>query len=162
MDYHLKPIGKVCAATGADLTPGTTCHSVLLEEHGQLTRIDYSAEGWDGPPVGTIAHWKCVVPETESGDAKPLDTEGLMRYFEQLVEDANPAQEKFCYVLALLLLQKKRLKLEGSRDMDGTEALELIGSQGEGPFELRDQQLTGDEIQSLQESVNVHLATEWS
>ena len=162
MDYHLKPVGRTCAATGNELVPGTICHSVLVEEDGQFRRFDFSPEGWTTPPEGTIAHWRCTVAEPDTGKPKPLDTEGLLRYFEQLIEDANPAQAKFCYVLALLLLQKKRLKLEGSIQEDGVEFLELSGSHGEGPFRVPDQQLNDSEICELQQALNGQLVTEWN
>ena len=162
MDYHLKPVGKTCAATGRELVPGTVCHSVLVERQGQLVRLDFSPEGWSGPPEGTIAHWRCQVPEPHGERPKLLDTEGLMRYFEQLVEDADPEQEKFCYVLALLLLQKKRLKLEGSRVEGGVEYLELVGPRGEGPYDIRDQQLSDEEIRRVQEALTAQLTAEWS
>lgn len=162
MDYHLKPIGKTCAETGAELTPGSVCHSILLERDGQLVRLDFSEAGWSGPPEGTIGQWKCVVPAMAENKPKPLDTEGLMRYFEQLNEDANPAQDKFRYVLALLLLQKKRVKLEGSRYEGDAEFLEILGSHGEGPFEVRDCDLAEGEIQALQNSLNSQMASEWN
>ena len=109
MDYHLKQIGRTCAGTGEELLSGSTCFSALVERDGQLVRLDYSQEGWTGPPEGTIGYWQSVVPEPDETKAKPLDTDALMRYFEQLSEDANPAQEKLRYVLSLLLLQKRRL-----------------------------------------------------
>lgn len=162
MDYQLKPIAKTCAATGEQLPPGGRCHSALVEQNGKLIRFDYSDEGWNGPPTGTIGFWQSIVPEEIEAQVKPLDADALMRYFEQLCEDANPAQDKFRYVVALLLLQKRRLKLEGSRRDGEIEYLELLGSRGEGLFEVRDQHLTDDEIGQLQQALNVHLATEWS
>lgn len=161
MDYHLKPIGKTCAATGEDLHPGSTCYSVLLEREGELVRLDYSAEGWKGPPEDAIGHWRSTVPEQTDTKPKPLDADALMRYFEQLCEDANPAQEKFAYVLSLLLLQKRKLKIEGSRQEADVEYLQLTGSHGEGPFEVRDQRLSEKEIKELQTDLNAHLAAEW-
>ena len=108
MDYHLKPIAKTCTATGREFMSGVQCHSALVELNGKLVRFDYSEEGWAGPPDGTIGFWKSVVPEPTETQAKPLDADALMRYFEQLCEDANPAQDKFRYVVALLLLLQTR------------------------------------------------------
>lgn len=162
MDYHLKPIAKTCAATGRELTPGSRCFSALVERDGGPVRFDYTEEGWSGPPEGTIGYWQTRVPSPAETAARPLDPDALMRYFEQLCEDANPAQDKFRYVLALLLLQKRRLKIEGSRQDGETEYLQLGGSRGEGSFEVRDQQLTDEEIAQLQQALNQHLATEWS
>jgi len=162
MDYHLKPIGKTCAATGDKLRPGTKCYSVLVEQDGEMLRLDYAEEAWSGPPAGTVGQWKCEVPEPETEKVKPLDPDALMRYFEQLNEDSNPAQEKFRYVLALLLMQKKRLKLDDSRHDGEIEYLVFVGMQGEGTFEVRDQNLSDDEITQLQASLDTHLDQEWS
>ena len=162
MDYQLKPVGKSCAATGADLSPGSTCHSVLVERNGRFVRLDYSEAGWGGPPDGAVGHWRCRVPLQDDARPKPLDAEALLRYFEQLCEDANPAREKFAYVVSLLLLQKRKLRVEGSR-LDGEiEYLQLVGAQGEGPFEVRDQLLTEEEIEQLQTALSAHLAEEWT
>lgn len=157
MDYRLKPIGKTCAATEAPLEPGSVVHSVLIEQDGETVRLDYCEDGWQGPPEGMIAHWRCTVPEAESEKPKPLDPDALLEHFERMLEDANPAQQQLCYVIALLLMQKRRLQLEGTR-YDGEIAwLEFIGQRGEGPFEVRDQQLTGEEIARLQATLTQHL-----
>jgi hypothetical protein len=170
MEYHLKPIGKVCAATANELVPGTVCHSVVVggdEDEdggggGGMIRLDFSEEGWSGPPEGTIGYWKSIVPDSTKPKNKPLDPDALMNYFEQIYEDANPAQEKFGYVLSLMLLQKRRLRLDGSRYEGETEYLELSGSRGEGPFTVRNSNLSDDEIVEFQSSLNSHLDSEWN
>jgi hypothetical protein len=152
-DYNLKPIGRCCATNGQELVPGSLCHSVLLETNGELQRLDFSAEGWGDPPAGMIAHWRCVVPEPMAVAKKPLDPQELMRQFEQLSEEANPAREKFRYVLALLLIRQRRLKLEGTRVLDDEDYLEVSGTRGEGTFLVRDQQLDESELQELQSAL---------
>ncbi len=156
MDYYVKPIGKVCAATGEPLTPGAVVYSVLVERDGESLRLDYQPAAWNGPPLGTIGQWRAVVPQPESKKPKQLDPNSLLEHFQSLLEDVNPVQQKLCYVMALLLLQKRRLSLDGTR-LDGDIAyLQLTGSRGEGPFEVRDQQLSAQEVASLQS----HLTTE--
>src|SRR5262245_55051672 len=111
MDYHVKPIGKTCAATGKDLAPGASIISVLVEQAGELLRLDYAVDAWNGPPENEVGRWKTVVPHPEVAKARPLDTEALLQHLGQLCESPNPAQEKFAYVVALLLTQKRRLRL---------------------------------------------------
>lgn len=156
MDYTVKPLGKTCHATGADLLPGEVCHSILIDELGEKIRYDYSAEGWPGePPDNFFACWKLIVPEAETDDRpKQMEPEQLFEFFEQILEDQNPAQEKIKYVIALLLMQKKRLKMDGTRHDGEISWLQLSGSQGEGPYEIRDQQLADDEIRQLQHDLN--------
>lgn len=158
MSYRVKSMGKTCAGTGEPLVPGTRVHSVLVDRGHEQVRLDFSEAGWNGPPEGTIGHWKCIVPEPVASGPKPLDTEAMFRFFEDSAEDQNPTQEKFRYVVALLLLQKRRLQLEGSRQDGDIEYLQLVGSRSEGPFEVRDQHLQPEEIQQLQADLNAHLS----
>ena len=84
---------------------------------------------------------------------KALDPDELMRQFEQLCEEASPATDKFRYVLALLLLQRRRLKLDGTKVIDDQEFLELTGSRGEGTFLVPDQSLDDAEVEQMQQQV---------
>lgn len=162
MDYRFKTISNVCAGTGKPLVPGTMCYSVLIEDDGDFERQDFSEAGWTGLPDGATGCWKCQVPYPEKREAANMDPEALLQYFEQIVEENNPAQSKIVYVLALYLLQKRRLKLDGSTVVDGVGVLQLIGSRGEGPFEIRDQQLSQDEVTALQAALNQQLTEEWN
>lgn len=149
-EYNVKPLGRTCAGTGQPLQPGSVCRSVLIEKDGELLRLDFSDAGWTQPPHGTVAQWRCVVPEPNTGPKKTFDPDELMRQFELLSEEASPAQDKFRYVLALLLLQRRRLKLEGTKVIDDQEFLELTGTRGEGTFLVLDQTLNDAEVEQLQ------------
>jgi hypothetical protein len=161
VDYQLKPIGKTCTRTGKTFEAGEICHCVIIERDGEFVRLDFSESGWEGTPEGTVGEWTTTVPESFA-KPKTIDPESLLRYFEQLCEDANPGHDQMRYVLALLLLQKRRLRLDGSRSDDGNEYLQLIGSKSEGPFEVIDQQLDENEIAQLQTTLNRQLESEWS
>ncbi|MBI3863989.1 MAG: hypothetical protein HY290_19060 [Planctomycetia bacterium] len=162
MEYQFRPIGKKCAATGEDLAPGSLCHSVLVERNGELVRLDYSEQGWTGPPEGALGVWKCVVPTPAEVRHEPLDTNALMRCFEQLTEEASPAREGLRYILALLLVKKRRLRLDGSRADGDLEYLQLAGAQGEGAYEVRDLNPSDEDVQQWQRELNVYLASEWN
>ena len=85
-----------------------------------------------------------------------------MTCFEQLTEEASPAREGLRYILALLLVKKRRLRLEGSRAEGEDEYLQLAGAQGEGAYEVRDLNPGDEEVQQWQRELNVYLASEWS
>ncbi len=161
MDYHLKPLGKTCAATGKPLAPGSVCHSVLVERDGGLVRLDFSTDGWTGPPSGHFGHWTVEVPPAADPKTTRIDPEVALRYFEQLSEEASPVHERTRYALALVLLQQRKLKLENVRFEDETEILELSGVHGEGNFEVFNYRLDDAETQQLQAELKIQLATEW-
>lgn len=150
MDYNIKALGKTCSASGDPLTPGSTCYSVLLMENGKLVRVDYNADSWSGPPDNAVAHWRSDVPDAKEETVNPLDPEYLFEYFERLSEDASDREQKMRYVLALLLVRKRRLQIDGTR-RDGDESyLQVSGIRGEGFFEIRDPELSDEEIEQLQ------------
>jgi hypothetical protein len=160
MDYQLKPIAKTCARTGAKLLPGDVCYSVVIPKGSEWERVDFSREAWKGPPEGALGFWKCTVPAPVESKRRALDPDALLRHFEQLCEDTSPAWDQFRYVLALLLVQRRRLRITGTREDGGISFLELCGVQGEGPFEVREQQLKPDEIEALERELNHRLTAE--
>jgi len=160
MDYQIKPVGKFCAASGEPLQPGSGCHSVLLEQDGKLVRQDYSDHAWGGPPENCIGYWRSIVPEENSNKRRLVDADLLLEHFIQLTQEGSAAQEQFRYVLALLLLQKRRLVISDQKQNGSQKTLELIGQDGEGPFEVREQQLSQEEIAQLQLELNRQLLQE--
>jgi hypothetical protein len=160
MDYQLKPLGKTCTATGKPLLPGSTCRSALVERNGQMVRLDYSLEGWTGPPADAIGYWLTKAPE-QSGPPK-LDPEQLMRYFEQLSEEASPRHDEARYLLALMLLQQRRLRLEEVRTDDSGDVLVLSGLRGEGTFEVPHLKLDDADVAERQNQLRRQLAAEWN
>lgn len=150
MDYNIKPVSKVCAGTGEPLEPGSTCWSVLVESDGKLVRQDYSEAGWDGPPENSLGHWQCSIPSDKVSVQKLLDTDSMLQYFTQLCESPNHLEQDYQYVLALMLLRKRRLVLEENIEIDDMPAMRLIGTGGEGPFEIVERELSDEQVLQLQ------------
>ncbi len=153
MDYSLKPLSKTCAATGQPLEPGTLCYSVLIEGNGRYERIDYSPEGWSGVPEGAVGVWRTEVPEPEVKSPGFMDLDNLFDLFSQFTEEANEHQRKLRYVLALLLIRKKRLILEETLEGPDGNVMVLLGAQGEGTFEIIEEQLSEFEIARMQAEI---------
>jgi hypothetical protein len=164
MDYQLKPLGKACAATGQPLAPGSICHSVVVERGGQLVRLDFSEAGWNGPPPDTIGHWVQRIPLSKTSTNFRIDFDALLRYFEQLCEQPDPAHDRHRYAAALLLLKHKRLKLDGigPGQLTGDECLLLSGTHGEGHFEVPHLGLDDAALQVAEHELRIQLSAEWS
>jgi hypothetical protein len=161
VDYQIKSLGQECAATGEPLMPGSVCHCVLVRDGEGSRRLDFSRDGWTGPPEGTVGHWTRRVPAADT-TPRPRDPDDLMQYFERLHEEANPTREGLRFVLALLLVRKRRLEIEETRPDDDGDLLVLTGTRGEGRFEVRDPRLDADEIERLQGELDAHLMVEGS
>ena len=149
MDYRLRPLAAVCAVSGETLEPGSECVSALIDEEGHFTRCDIAAAHWTEPPENCVGYWRSTVPQPQA-KAKTLDAETLMERFEQLAEEDAPHQGPLVYVMALWLMRRRRLRLTGSEQIEGVDRLVLSGSGGEGPFTIREEQLSQADAEALQ------------
>jgi hypothetical protein len=153
MDFNIRPVAKACAKSGRPFLPGDECWSVLVEKDGQLVRQDFSAEAWSGPPAEAIGHWRCSVPDSVDKGRPKLDPDSLFDYFLQLSDSPNLLQQQYRYVLALLLLRKRRLILEEVIDVDDRPTMRLVGSGGEGPFDVAEEELSEEQIDRFQQQL---------
>ncbi len=153
MEYTIRSIGKNCAGSGEPLKPGTRCRSVLVERNGEVVRLDF-ADSYQGDlPPDIIGSWITVIPEATRKSPTQLDVESCFDSFTQLCENPNIVQQKMAYVLSLLLLKKHRLILIDARREEDHEVLQVEGSLGEGPFDVRNFQLPDEEIAALQQQL---------
>ncbi|MBL4883390.1 MAG: hypothetical protein JKY95_02490 [Planctomycetaceae bacterium] len=124
-----------------------------MEKNGRYERVDFSPEGWSGVPDGAIGVWRTEVAEPELKIASFLDLDQLLDLFMQLAEQANEHQQKLRYVLALLLIRKKRLILDETLVKPDGNFMVLVGSQGEGTFEITEEQLSQFEVAQMQAEI---------
>ena len=153
MEYHVRPMGKTCAATGHPFPPGAAVRSALVEDDGRHVRLDFLLSEWAEPPANTVGHWAAKVPDAEPDDDAPLDADDLLNLLDALGDAAdagNDRQVRLRYVLALLLLEEKRVELHEDRESADGRVLVFVGTGGEGPFEVRDLDLPRDEIDGLE------------
>ena len=154
MEYHVRPMGKTCAATGDPFPPGAAVRSALVAgDDGRHVRLDFLLAEWSEPPAGTVGHWAAKAADAAPVDDAPLDADDLLNLLDALGDAAdagNDRQVRLRYVLALLLLEEKRVELAEDRETDEGRVLVLTGTGGEGPFEVRDLDLPADEIGGLE------------
>src|SRR5262245_12692144 len=114
-DYQIQATSRRCEATGRELHRGEKFYSVLLDEGGKFVRHDYSVEAWKGPPPGTFSFWQGRVPPEVQGRRLPIDDDMLFDCFQRLDGETDATRVNFRYVVALLLMRRKRLKFEETR-----------------------------------------------
>lgn len=124
IDYEIQRCSRHCAATGRELAPGESYYSVLVAEGGSLTRRDYAADAWQGPPAEAIAWWKSRLPDPRSKRGRAAPNEVLLECFDQLLD--RPEQADMLYVLTLLLVRRRVMRLEDTEtDVHGRQTLVL-------------------------------------
>ena len=152
-----RPTG-VCASTGEPLSPHEPAMATLCdrEEDEGFDRLDYSIKAWeDGKrPERLFSHWRYTVPDGDKKKEIGIDDTVLADLFERLADDERPARIAFRYILALVLLRKRKLKLVGRENTDDGEIwlLQCKGVEGE-PVRVKNPGIGGEEIQDLSEQL---------
>jgi hypothetical protein len=130
--YDIARPSGVCAATGERIEPGRPYVAVLVEREGQegLERLDFAAERWDagarpGPPFRVFGSWRAVMQDSSAPQKAFIDDDALLDLLEQLEGAEEPARVSFRYVLTLLLVRKRLLKFEGTREKDGRRIMHV-------------------------------------
>jgi len=107
-----KTTGK-CAVTERELSEGESYYAVLIEHSGGFERRDYSLEAWSGPPEGSFCFWRGRIPVREKKNQPiAIDQEVLMHLFLQLEDASSEIKQRFRFMLTLLLMRKRLLKLD--------------------------------------------------
>jgi hypothetical protein len=152
-DYQIQPNTRHCAETGRELRPGEKFYSVLLQEGGKLIRQDYAAEAWKGPSAGAFSFWSGRVPAAEQARKLRIDDDLLADCFQRLDDQGEPAQVNFRYVVALLLMRRKRFKFEEARTEDGREVLRMRCAKSGTQYDVVNPRLTEEEMIAVQDEV---------
>ena len=124
MEYEIGRSAKCCAATGREFAPGEEFYSALIAEGAELKRCDYAVRGLAGPAAGTIGWWKSQMPDQHARRAHWAPNDLLLNFFDELA--GQPDKQDMRYVLALLLVRRRVMRLEEEqRDDAGHERLVL-------------------------------------
>jgi hypothetical protein len=116
-----RPGGK-CSICQQDLPPGTRVMAGLRETALGFERIDTSLECW--PQVdraALLAFWQTVVPQHEAKKKVFVDDAVLCELFERLKDTAEEPKLNFRFVLGLILMRKRMLVYESSREESGKD-----------------------------------------
>lgn len=117
-----RPTGR-CAETDHEFEPGEHYVAVLVEtpDEESLARLDYSEAAWNEgarpePPARVFASWKAVTSEPNQTRKLLIEDDELMDLFDQLAEGDDQRRLGFRYLLALILIRKRKLVYEGARE----------------------------------------------
>ena len=152
MDYQIQPNSRRCAVTGRELQVGERFYTALVEEDRQFVRKDFCPEAWQGPPPGAFGFWTGHV--TALDKAKPrFDDDLLEDCFQRLEGQTEPGRINFRYVVALLLMRRRRLRYETSLVENGAEKMVLRCLRTNEKHEVVNPKLSDDEMAQVQEEV---------
>ncbi|MHC4061727.1 MAG: hypothetical protein ACYSUC_06645 [Planctomycetota bacterium] len=109
-----KPLGQ-CWGTGRKIGPGEEYFAALVETEQGLQRRDLCADYWQAEKPEVFCYWKTKLPQPGEKKQMFVDDEMLMAFFERLGKETEQQKIDFRFVLALVLMRKRRLKYDSSR-----------------------------------------------
>jgi hypothetical protein len=143
------------------LKPGELCYSVLVPQGAAVVRRDYSAEAWQAPPENAIGWWQTTIVDPHAGRTYWAPNDVMLSYFERLLED--PTAEDARYVLALLLVRRRVVRVEGhEQDTAGRAILVLHCGRNDSEYRVAEQMPTPERAEAIQHQLAELLQTHGS
>ena len=124
-----KPLGE-CCGTGETIEAGQEYVGALVDTPDGLIRRDFSTGYWEEQKPEVYCYWKTRLPDAEEKKQMFIDDDMLMTFFERLVDETDQEKVNFRFVLAMILMRKRRLKYDAT-EMDGQAEiwrLRVVGS----------------------------------
>ena len=153
MEYHIGPPTRKCVATGRELLVGERYFTALVETGDRFERHDFAAEAWKGPPTGAFSYWVGKVAATPEHQKPRFDDDLLEDCFQRLEHAVEPGRINFRYVLALLLIRRKRLRFEETRYVGQEERMHLSCPRTGRRWDVVNPRLTDAQMKDVQEEV---------
>lgn len=122
-------------------------------------------EAWEGPPEGCYCYFKTRVPVKEKRKKLLIDDDLLVSFFIRLADETEPVRVHFRFVLALILMRKRRLRYDGSKMEDGKEVWRMVLAGDKSAHRVVNPQLTDEQIQKVSEQLGAILHSdmgEWT
>ena len=152
-DWSIQRGAQKCQVCPRQFAEHEEYFSALYDENRQFVRRDYCLECWKAQDKEAVySFWKTRVPEKEE-EKKLVDDEVIMNFFLRLQGETDTAKVNFRYVLALLLMRKKKLKLEDIKYDERGEALVLKHREEGKEYVVYNPQLSEEQVDQVTEEV---------
>ena len=124
-DWEIKkPLG-FCCGTSRKIEPDEEYYAALVETADGFERRDFCADFWQQQKPEVYCYWKTRLPDPEQKRQLFIDDDMLMVFFERLAVETEQEKLNFRFVLALVLMRKRRLKYDSSRTEQNAEIWRL-------------------------------------
>jgi len=144
---------RACATTGRELEVGETYYAALKEEGERFHRSDFSVEAWpERAGEGWFSYWKTKArsPEEERKRRLVVDVERFYAVFVGLDGRTERHILVFRHLVALLLMRKRALRLDGMRADEDGERLVLWDRRAKHSWEVAVPAATSEEWERAQ------------
>ena len=163
MEWNVARGGRHCCKCEKEFREEEVYFSALWEHEDSYERKDYCAECW--PQVersDAFCFWRTRRPASEAPQKMLVDDDVIYDFFQRLAEEESEAKRNFRYVLGLLLMRRKLLRLVDIRSGSDKEMLVLKNRKDGLVFEVPDPALTQMQIEEVTEQLTAVLNMDFS
>ncbi|MDD5064916.1 MAG: hypothetical protein PHQ35_09210 [Phycisphaerae bacterium] len=154
-----KPLGQ-CSGSGNKIGYEEEYFAALVETGEGLSRRDFCADYWQAAKPNVFCYWKTRLPRPDEKKHKFIDDEMLMAFFERLGKETEQERINFRFVLALVLMRKRRLKYDSSKIEGGKEVWRLRIAGEKEYVEVTNPNLDDEQIKQLTSQIGEILQTD--
>jgi len=108
-----KPLGQ-CYGTAKKIGYGEEYFGALVETEEGLQRRDFCTDYWEKEKPDVFCYWRTKLPRPGEKKQRFVDDGVLTTFFERLANETEQEKVNFRFVLALVLMRRRRLKYESS------------------------------------------------
>ena len=154
-----KPLGQ-CCGSGRKIEYGEEYFGALVETGEELQRRDFCADYWEKEKPSVFCYWKSRLPDPGQKKQIFVDDQMLMAFFERLQKETEQEKVNFRFVLALILMRKRRLKYDTTKVEEGKEIwrLKIVGDKQ--AVEVINPRLDEEQIGQLSSQIGEILQTD--
>jgi len=145
-----RPLGQ-CSGSGRKIEPGEEYYGALVEVEAEqgIQRRDFSCEFWEREKPKVYCFWKTRLAAPNEKKELFISDDMLMAFFERLANETEPEKVSFRFVLALVLMRKRRLKYDSTKNDGGREIWRLKTPGDKDLIEVVNPHLNEDQIEQL-------------
>ena len=154
-----KPLGQ-CYGTEREIEYGEEYFAALVETEEGLQRRDFCADYWESQKPDVFCYWKTRLPEPGQKKQLFVDDQMLMAFFERLEKETEQEKVNFRFVLALILMRKRILKYDETKNAGDQEiwCLRVVGEKQ--IVEVINPHLDEEQIEQLSSQIGEILQTD--
>ena len=159
-DWEINKPLEQCYGTERKIEYGEEYFAALVETEEGLQRRDFCAEYWESRKPDVFCYWKTRLPEPGQKKQLFVDDQMLMTFFERLEKETEQEKINFRFVLALILMRKRILKYDETKNADDREiwCLRVVGDKQ--IVEVINPHLDDEQIEQLSSQIGEILQTD--
>lgn len=148
-EWIIEKVKKVCTNCSEGFEPGSELYSGIIKFESKFTRKDYCLTCWESKKDELFSYWKTYMPQ--KGGRSRENVNALVDFFKNLLLESGEdiQKEKVKYLLAIILIRRRRLKLLKNLRRENLDYMLLEKSWDGETIELKDPLISEDELDSL-------------